>query len=141
GKDAARLDDRCHLAERLELPLFAGRSVVQHASLDVDVQFVAGADLLAQALATLERDQVAAVDRVAEKDAGVELGDDGVDARCLEGDRGVLARAAAAEIAPGDDDLVRRHKFVVGVEWYVSLRQPALRRWDARESVLAELLV
>src|SRR6266542_5972207 len=73
-EDAARLDDRRHLAERLQLPLLARRPIVQDAGLDVDVQLVAGTNLLAQPLAALERDQVAAVDRVAEKNARIELG-------------------------------------------------------------------
>src|SRR5436190_22175710 len=69
---AARLDDRGHLAQRLEPPALAGGEVVQQALGHVDAQLVARADRLAQALGTLERHEVAAVDRVAEEDAGVE---------------------------------------------------------------------
>src|SRR5438105_1335506 len=81
GEEAAGLQDGGHLAERLQAPFLAGRDVVQHAAGYVDPQFIARTNLVAQALDRLERDQVAAVDGVAEEDAGVELGDDGLDAR------------------------------------------------------------
>ena len=90
----------------MQLPLLAGRVVVRTLAGQVDGQLVAGADLVEQPLLRFERDQVAAVDRVAVEDAGVELGDDGLDAGGGQGDRGVLARRAAAEVLAGDDDLV-----------------------------------
>src|SRR5205823_560175 len=117
-------DDRGDLAERAQRPLLAGGTIAQHARFRIDAQFITGTYLLAQPVRRLERDQVAAVDGIAEEDAGVELGDDGLDAGRGQGDRGVLARRPAAEIAPGDDDLVGRDELVARVvEWDVPLRQ------------------
>ena len=127
-EDAAGFEDRGDLAEALQLPLVAGRVVREQLVRQVDRQLVAGADFVDEPLLRFERDQVAAVDRVAEEDAGVELGDDGSDAGRGQGDRGVLAGGAAAEVLAADDDLVRRDELVVGVERDVALRQPRLRR-------------
>ena len=73
---------------------------------DVDLQLVAGANALAQAIAGFEGDEVTAVDGVAEENARVEFGDDPLDARRVQSDRRVLARGAAAEVLAADDDLV-----------------------------------
>ena len=76
----------------------------------------------------LQRDQVPAVDRVPVEDAGVELGDHGLDAGGRERDRGVLPARPAPEVLPADHDGVRRHELVRprGVERDVPLRQPGL---------------
>src|SRR5262245_53082490 len=79
-EDAPRVDDRRHLAEWLQLPGLLRRDVGQYAGTDVDLQLVAGADVLAQTIRGLERNDVAAVDGVAEEDASIELGNDALDA-------------------------------------------------------------
>src|SRR5262249_36021354 len=137
GKHPARLDDRRHFAERLELPLLAGREVLQQPAFHVDAQLVTGADLLAQPVAGLEGDYVAAIDRITIEDASVELGDDGLDTGGVERDRSVLARGATAEVLTGHDDLVRRDEFIRRImERDMPLGQSGLRRWYAAESVL-----
>ena len=74
--------------------------------LDIDGAVVAGADFVDQAFGGFAGQEVAAVDAVAEEDAGVELGDDDLDAGLGQGQRGVLARGAAAEVLAADDDRV-----------------------------------
>ena len=67
---------------------------------DVDAQFVAGADFVAQAIDALQRRKIAAIDGVAIEDAGVELGDDGLDAGGVEGDGGVFATNRSRNCVP-----------------------------------------
>src|SRR5688500_18198558 len=102
GEHAPGVDDRGHLAQRLELEGLAGGEIPQLTLRDVDVELVAGADLVAEPVRALEGDEIAAVDRVAIEDARVKLGDDALDARGVQGDGGVLARRAAAEILAAD---------------------------------------
>src|SRR5262245_24626448 len=80
GEQAAGLQDGSDLAERLQLVALLRREVAKRRRCAVELQLVAGADDVAETLDALERHQVAAVDRVAEEDARVELRDDGLDA-------------------------------------------------------------
>src|SRR5947207_11037148 len=91
-KQAARFEDGGNFAQRLQRPLFAGGEVVKPAVGDINAQLVARADFFAQALRAFERDQVAAVDGIAEEDACIELGHDGFDSRRIQGNRRMLAR-------------------------------------------------
>jgi len=86
-ENASRVDDRRDLAERLEFPRLAGCQIRQKAGGDIDFQFVAGANLIAQTIDRFERNEVAAVDRIAEEDARVEFGDHALDAGGVERDR------------------------------------------------------
>src|SRR5947209_2226467 len=105
-EDAAGLDDRQHVAERAEVVAFAGGAIENVAVGQVDFQLVACADLVDEAVVAFERDEVPAVDAVAEEDAGVELGDYALDARLGQRQWGMLAARAAAEVLAADDDPV-----------------------------------
>src|SRR5262249_35496949 len=132
---ASRFQDRGHLAERFEPVFLPRRQVVQYATRHVEAELVAGANSIAQTFDALERDEVAAVDRVAEEDASIELRDDRFDPRSVQRDRSVFARRTAAEVLASDENLVRRNELVVGVKRDVSLGQPGLRWRYAAESV------
>ena len=81
----------------------ARRQVLDRAGRRVDAQLIAGLDLL-DVLADLQERQ-ADVDAIAVKDAREARGDDDRDARCLDGNRRMLARGAAAEVAAADHDV------------------------------------
>ena len=74
---------------------------------DVDAQPVAGSRLVGGRRA--DHDRQAGVDGVAVEDAGERGGHDARHAGRLDGHRRVLARAAAAEVLGGDDDVARLH--------------------------------
>src|SRR5687768_9258806 len=95
-------DDREDVAEGAEGVAFVARLIDHVLLVEVDFELVAGADLADEGLFALERDDVATVHRVAEEDAGIELGDDALDARFGEGERRVLPRGAAAEVLAPD---------------------------------------
>jgi len=78
---------------------------------------------------------------LAEENPREELGDDGLDAGRGQRDRRVFAGRAAAEVFPADDDLIVREKLVLGVERHVALGEAGVGLGDARQGVLAELLV
>src|SRR5205809_2616262 len=64
------------------------------------LQFVAGADAIAQAFGALERHQIAAVDRVAIEDARVELGDDSLDAGGIRSEERRVGKECRARWSP-----------------------------------------
>ena len=90
-------------SQRYSSPL---REVAHDPLLEVDLELVA----LVHALGRLRRleDRVAHVDRVAEEDARVGVGDHQRDARAADRHRRDLARRAAAEVRAGDQDVARR---------------------------------
>jgi hypothetical protein len=94
--------------------------------LQVDLEFIACADLFDQTLGRFQGQQISAVDAVAEKDAGVELGDDGFDAGFRERQRRVFARGSASVILSADHDCVFAFELIRLNERRLSLRQARL---------------
>ena len=91
-KHAAGFDDRRHVAQRFEgIHLVALRDVGQLAVVDVNDQLIAGLDFIAQPLLALKGDEVAAVDAVAEEDAGIKLSNHARGARLGNRQRRVFA--------------------------------------------------
>src|SRR4051794_11890544 len=138
GENPARLDDRQHVAQGTEVVALASGFVQQVAVVEVDFQLVASAYLLDEAVLGFQGNEVTAVDGVAEEDAGVELGDDALDAGLGEGERGVLAAGAAAEVFAADDDLVIAAELVLADEADAALRQAGLCLGHAAVGVHAE---
>src|SRR5919109_1366315 len=104
----AQLDDILdEVGERRRLVLLAARQVVDDASLRLDLQLVAGLDRAGGLVAL--KDRQADVDRIAEEDPREGRGDDGADTGTLDADRRHLARGAAAEVRPRDDDVAAGH--------------------------------
>src|SRR5712671_4190095 len=87
---AAGFKDGDHLTEGFQLPFLLGGQIGEEAFLDVNLDLIAGADAVAQAVHRFEGDEVAAVNGIAIKDARVKLGDDGLNAGGVQGDGGVF---------------------------------------------------
>src|SRR6266567_6956050 len=104
----------------------------------MDLQLIASADFGNQAVLALQRHEISAVDAIAEKDAGVKLGDDALDSRLGQGQRRVLAAGAAAEVLAADDDLVVALELVLADEFDVPLGQPGLGAGDAAVGIHAK---
>ena len=107
----------------------------------IDADLVPRADTFTQAVETFKRNEVAAVDGIAEENAGVRLRHNGFDSRGIEGNGSVLARGSTSKVLSSDDHPVRRDERVVGVEGNMSPWQPGLRRRHAAQRILAELPV
>jgi hypothetical protein len=104
----------------------AGGLVQEVAIGHVDFQLVARADLADEGFLRFQGDDVAAVDRVAEEDAGVELGHDALDPGLGQGQGGMFARGAAAEVFAADDDGVGALVLSLGDEPRLAAGQPPL---------------
>ena len=60
---------------------FTGGFVEQVTIVQMDFQDIIGTDLIGQTILAFQGDDITAVDTVAEKNSGVELGDDALNAR------------------------------------------------------------
>ncbi len=133
-EDAARIDHGTDFSERLERVGYAvGRERVV---VEVQRRDIPRFEDIAKALVSVVRVQLAGGHAVPEEDSREAFRDDRFDACCPKGDWSVFTGGAAAEVASGDDDFVRR--------FFGSFGDEALRVqivWQADEGVGSQLFV